>query len=81
MEITFCFVEELFLIFSLLGLLIEEDGRKVVFPDGCEVPLTVVKSDGGYTYDTSDLATIRQRLFEEKADWIIYVVDNGQVLF
>lgn len=51
-----------------------------MFPSGCEVPLTVVKSDGGYTYDTSDLATLKQRLNEEKADWIIYVVDAGQGL-
>jgi arginyl-tRNA synthetase len=39
----------------------------------------VVKSDGGYTYDTSDLAALRQRLFDEKADIIIYVTDSGQV--
>ena len=44
-----------------------------------QIPLTVVKSDGGYTYDTSDLATIQYRLFEEKANWCIYVVDAGQV--
>jgi len=42
--------------------------------------LILVKSDGGFTYDTSDLATLRQRLFEEKAEWIIYVVDAGQSL-
>lgn len=56
-----------------------DDGRKIVFVPGCSVPLTIVKSDGGYTYDTSDLAAIKQRLFEEKANKIIYVVDNGQV--
>lgn len=26
------------------------------------------------------MAAIRQRLFEEKGDWLIYVVDAGQVL-
>ncbi|XP_072803357.1 arginine--tRNA ligase, cytoplasmic isoform X2 [Vicugna pacos] len=62
------------------GFVQVDDGRKVVFVPGCSVPLTVVKSDGGYTYDTSDLAAIKQRLFEEKADMIIYVVDSGQVL-
>lgn len=56
-----------------------DEGRKVVFPPGQPIPLTVVKSDGGYTYDTSDLAAIRQRIFEEKADIIIYVTDSGQV--
>lgn len=43
-----------------------------------DIPLTVVKSDGGFTYDTSDLATIKQRLLEEKADWVVYVTDSGQ---
>ena len=51
----------------------------VMFVPGESVPLTVVKSDGGFTYDTSDLAALRQRLLDEKADWIIYVVDLGQV--
>jgi len=49
-----------------------------LFATDHKVPLTVVKSDGGFTYATSDLAALKQRLFEEKADWIIYVVDNGQ---
>ena len=40
-----------------------EEGRKLVFPGDNLVPLTVVKSDGGYTYDTSDLACIKQRIF------------------
>ena len=57
----------------------EEEGRKLIFPSESKVPLTVVKSDGGFTYDTSDLAAIRQRLFDEKGDWLIYVVDAGQV--
>uniref|UniRef100_G3S4W2 Arginine--tRNA ligase, cytoplasmic n=1 Tax=Gorilla gorilla gorilla TaxID=9595 RepID=G3S4W2_GORGO len=60
------------------GFVQVDDGRKIVFVPGCSIPLTIVKSDGGYTYDTSDLAAIKQRLFEEKADTIIYVVDNGQ---
>lgn len=51
-----------------------------MFVPGCSVPMTIVKSDGGFTYDTSDMAAIRQRLFDEKADWLIYVVDAGQVL-
>eukprot|EP00058_Branchiostoma_floridae_P026156 XP_002611646.1 hypothetical protein BRAFLDRAFT_117121 [Branchiostoma floridae] len=62
------------------GLLKEEEGRKVLFTDASSVPLTIVKSDGGYTYDTSDMAAIRQRLEEERGDWLIYVVDSGQGL-
>ncbi|XP_008053026.1 arginine--tRNA ligase, cytoplasmic [Carlito syrichta] len=62
------------------GFVQVDDGRKIVFVPGCSIPLTIVKSDGGYTYDTSDLAAIKQRLFEEKADMIIYVVDSGQAV-
>lgn len=56
-----------------------DEGRKIIFATGHSLPLTIVKSDGGYTYDTSDLAALHQRLFEEKADTIIYVTDSGQV--
>jgi len=60
------------------GKLEEDEGRKICWGKGHPVPLTVEKTGGGYTYDTSDLAAIRHRLFEEKADWILYVVDQGQ---
>lgn len=59
------------------GLIKTEEGRKLLFPPGV-TPLTLVKSDGGYTYDTSDVAAIRHRIEEEKGDWLIYVVDRGQ---
>uniref|UniRef100_A0A3Q3WZP7 Arginine--tRNA ligase, cytoplasmic n=1 Tax=Mola mola TaxID=94237 RepID=A0A3Q3WZP7_MOLML len=55
-----------------------DEGRKIVFAPGFSLPLTIVKSDGGYTYDTSDLAALYQRLFEEKANTIIYITDSGQ---
>jgi len=42
------------------------------------IPLTIIKSDGGFTYDTSDMAAIKYRLEEEKAEWIIYITDSGQ---
>ncbi|KAK2524949.1 hypothetical protein Q9233_009268 [Columba guinea] len=61
------------------GFVQVDDGRKIVFVPGFSVPLTITKSDGGYTYDTSDLAALRHRLREEKADILIYVVDSGQV--
>ena len=64
-----------------LGIVELEEGRKVAFAPGVKVPLTIVKSDGGYTYDTSDAACLKQRLFEEKADWIVYITDAGQVCF
>uniref|UniRef100_A0A7E4VDA7 Probable arginine--tRNA ligase, cytoplasmic n=1 Tax=Panagrellus redivivus TaxID=6233 RepID=A0A7E4VDA7_PANRE len=62
------------------GVLKTEEGRRLMFPTDCTIPLTVVKSDGGFTYDTSDMATIKHRIFEEKADWLLYVVDAGQSL-
>ncbi len=49
-----------------------------MFADGHTVPLTIQKSDGAFTYDTSDLAALYQRVQEEKGEWLIYVVDSGQ---
>lgn len=61
------------------GFLEEDEGRKIMWGENKEgIPLTVVKSDGGFTYDTSDMAAIKQRLHEEKAQWVIYVTDAGQ---
>lgn len=62
------------------GFVEMDEGRKIMFVPGQKVPLTLVKSDGGYTYDTSDMAALHQRLFDENAEWLIYVVDNGQAL-
>ncbi len=62
------------------------DGAKCLFLDGFKnregepMPLMVQKSDGGYTYDTTDLAAIRHRILVEKADRVIYVTDVGQSL-
>jgi len=63
-----------------IGLVSDSDGAKVVFPPGSkhEQPLMVVKSDGGYGYDSTDMAAIWYRRFELEADWIIYVTDAGQ---
>lgn len=58
----------------------DEYGRKVLFVNGLEIPLILVKSDGAFTYDTSDLAAIKYRLVENKTDRVIYVVDSGQAL-
>lgn len=60
------------------NILTKKDGMKLLFVDGHEVPMVVVKSDGGFTYDTSDLAAAKYRLLEEKMDKIIYVIDSGQ---
>ncbi|KAF6778282.1 hypothetical protein AHF37_02068 [Paragonimus kellicotti] len=62
------------------NLLTLDEGRKLLWAPGSEIPLTIVKSDGGLTYDTSDMAALLHRLHEEKADWVLYVVDAGQAV-
>jgi arginyl-tRNA synthetase len=68
------------------GIAVESDGALVVLsdevtgPDGNPVTLMVRKTDGGYGYDTTDLATIRYRIRDLKADRILYVVDSRQAL-
>jgi arginyl-tRNA synthetase len=67
-----------------LGLLVEDNGAKCVFLDGFinkegnPQPVIIQKSDGGYNYATTDLAAIKYRVNEDKAQRIIYVVDAGQ---
>lgn len=39
----------------------------------------VVKTDGGFNYDSTDLAAIKYRIEELKADRIIYITDSGQL--
>jgi arginyl-tRNA synthetase len=66
------------------GLLQTDQGAECVFLEGFTnkngdpQPLIVQKSDGGYNYATTDLAALRYRIQEDKADWIIYVTDAGQ---
>lgn len=62
------------------GLLTLSEGAKCVFHEGYEIPYMVQKSDGGYNYDTTDLAALRHRVEVEKADRIIVVTDAGQSL-
>ncbi|XP_028790127.1 arginine--tRNA ligase, chloroplastic/mitochondrial isoform X2 [Neltuma alba] len=60
------------------GLIEESEGARVIFLKGVNIPLIVVKSDGGYNYASTDLTALWYRLNEEKAEWIIYVTDVGQ---
>lgn len=43
-------------------------------------PVILVKSDGGFGYQVTDIATIKMRAEDLKADEIIYVVDKRQSL-
>lgn len=65
---------------SLGSQLSESDGRLIYLSTKSTLPLTVIKSDGGYTYDTTDLAALQYRLQVENVNEIIYVVDSGQSL-
>lgn len=62
------------------------DGALCVFLDGFTgreekpVPLIIRKSDGGYGYGTTDLATVRYRVDDLKADRILYVVGAPQAM-
>ena len=65
---------------------VESDGAVCVFPEGFKnkegqpLPFMIQKSDGAYLYATTDLAAIRYRINELKADKIIYVTDARQKL-
>ncbi|MFB2882179.1 arginine--tRNA ligase [Floridanema aerugineum] len=66
------------------GLLEEDAGAQCVFLEGFSnkegqpLPLIVQKSGGGYNYATTDLAALRYRIFQDRAERIIYVTDAGQ---
>ena len=60
------------------GLAVDSDGAVCVFIDGNEAPFIVQKTDGAFTYATTDLATIAWRVRELQADEILYVVDSRQ---
>jgi arginyl-tRNA synthetase len=68
------------------GLITVSGGAKCVFLDGFigrdgePLPMIVQKSDGGYNYETTDMAAVRHRVDVEKADRIICVTDAGQAL-
>ncbi|NET02239.1 MAG: arginine--tRNA ligase [Sphaerospermopsis sp. SIO1G1] len=67
-----------------IGLVEENQGAKCVFLEGFinregdPLPLIVQKSDGGYNYATTDLASVRYRIQKDQAKRIIYVTDVGQ---
>ena len=66
------------------GLAWMSDGALCAFPpgftgrDGKPLPLMLRKSDGGYGYDSTDVAAIRYRLRDLGASRIIYVVGAEQ---
>jgi len=69
-----------------IGMGVQSDGAICVFPEGFKnkegerLPFIIQKSDGAYLYATTDLAAIRYRINELKAQTIIYVTDARQKL-
>lgn len=65
--------------FEKAGLVrIEEGGAKCVFVDKYKVPLMLQKSDGGYGYDSTDMAALKYRIHDLKAERIIAITDFSQ---
>jgi arginyl-tRNA synthetase len=68
------------------GIATMSDGALCVFLDGFTgregkpVPLIIRKSDGGFGYGTTDLATVRHRVRDLHADRILYVIGAPQAL-
>ena len=55
-------------------LLVQRDGEWL------PAPCLIRKKDGGFNYATTDIATIDYRVNEQKADEVLYVVDDRQSL-
>lgn len=65
------------------GLLEFDDGACIIRLDEenkPKPPVIIEKSDGGFTYQATDIATIKMRVDDLKADEIVYFVDKRQSL-
>jgi arginyl-tRNA synthetase len=60
------------------GLAEESQGAVVVFVEGLPAPFIVQKTDGAFSYATTDLATIKYRAEHFHPDVMLYVVDHRQ---
>ena len=66
------------------GLLVEDDGARVVFPPGFEnrdgdpLPLIIQARTGGFNYATSDLTCVIDRVERLDADLMLYVIGAPQ---
>ncbi|HEY9905985.1 MAG TPA: arginine--tRNA ligase, partial [Thermosynechococcaceae cyanobacterium] len=78
------FLPEVVTALEATGLLVEDNGAKCVFlegftnKEGKPLPMIVQKTDGGYNYATTDLAAVRYRIQQDRADRIVYTTDVGQ---
>ncbi|WP_420113828.1 arginine--tRNA ligase [Pseudactinotalea sp.] len=68
------------------GVAVVSDGALAVLSEEVKgrddepAALIIRKSDGGYGYDATDMATIRHRVHELRADRILYLTDARQAL-
>jgi arginyl-tRNA synthetase len=63
------------------GLAVESDGALIVNLEADGMPICMVrKSDGGFNYAATDIATVRNRVAEFNPDRIVYVTDERQQL-
>lgn len=63
------------------GLAKASEGAIVVFLEEEKLPVCIVrKSDGGFNYATTDIATVKSRIEEFDPDKIVYITDERQQL-
>jgi len=62
------------------GAVVLDQGAKVLKVEGFKIPYMLVKTDGGLTYDTTDLTALDYRLNTLKRDWCIYTIGSEQEL-
>jgi len=80
------YLQDMVDLFQKRDLLEISDGAKCVFMepfvgrDDKPLPLMLQKSDGGFNYDTTDVAAMWYRINHDKASRIICVTDSGQSL-
>ena len=79
------YVPEMLNYLDKLNIVEESEGAKVINvsldTDKLEIPpMLLIKSDGGILYSTTELATIYDRMKNDKPDEIWYIVDKRQSL-
>ncbi len=60
------------------GLITVEEKMLLVKLPHFSIPLILQKSDGGYGYDSTDMAALRHRLLDLRREWVVYITDAGQ---
>lgn len=61
------------------GIALKSNGATVVFADGPgRDPLIIQKTDGGFLYNTTDLAAVKYRVQDLQAQRVVYFVDARQ---